>query len=64
MLGMGDFLLNAFKRCGALVYYQTIELATDGGRLTANDTPDDNIRRLDRVGQTRMDHDAVHDQVG
>ncbi len=35
MLGMGDFLLNAFKRCGALVYYQTIELATDGGRLTA-----------------------------
>lgn len=28
-------MLNAFKRSGALVYYQTIELATDGGRYTA-----------------------------
>ncbi|MDK8194553.1 hypothetical protein QP794_31180 [Paenibacillus sp. UMB7766-LJ446] len=31
MPGVEDFLLNAFKSSGALVYYQTIELATDGG---------------------------------
>lgn len=31
----GIFCLDAFKRVGALVYYQTIELATDGGRQTA-----------------------------
>jgi len=35
MPGVEDFLLNAFKSSGALVYYQTIELATDGGRQTA-----------------------------
>lgn len=35
MTGMEDFWRNAFKRGGALVYYQTIELATDGGRHTA-----------------------------
>lgn len=35
MPGVEDFLLNAFKSSGALVYYQTIELVTDGGRQTA-----------------------------
>jgi len=31
--GVEDFLLNAFKSSGALVYYQTIELAQmEGGK--------------------------------